>query len=116
LSICSARTELLSRQQDGSWIWDEYQILLQTNVADNSAAILVTKVQNLPEEVRSILQIASFIGHDFPTDALVTIVYEEQDMIQIEYSFERHSKEVIACADRCGTETCSEGRSFGNHS
>jgi predicted ATPase len=89
-------TDLLSRHQDGSWIWDEYQILLQTNVADNSAAILVTKVQNLPEEVRSILQIASFIGHDFPTDALVKIVYEEQDMIQIEYSFERHSKEVIA--------------------
>jgi hypothetical protein len=56
---------------------------------------LVAKVQTLPEDVRSILQIASFIGYDFPTDALVTIVYEEQDMIQIEYSFERHSKEAI---------------------
>jgi predicted ATPase len=88
-------TELISRHQDGSWIWDEYQILLQTNVADNLATILVAKVQNLPEDVRSILQIASFIGYDFPTDALVTIVYEEQDMIQVEYSFERHSKEAI---------------------
>ena len=88
-------TELLSRQKDGSWIWDEHQILLQTNVTDNLAAILAAKVQNLPEEVRLILQIASFIGHDFPTDALVTIVNEEQDMIQIEYSFERHSREVI---------------------
>ena len=88
-------TDLLSRQKDGSWIWDEYQILLQTDVADNLAALLARKVLNLSEEVRSILQIASFIGHDFPTDALVTIVNEEQDMIQNEFSFERQSKEVI---------------------
>jgi predicted ATPase len=68
---------LLSNRKDGSWIWDEHQIVRKTNVSDNLAAILETKVRSLPEQVRSILQIASFIGHDFPTLALVTIVFEE---------------------------------------
>jgi predicted ATPase len=88
-------THLLSNRKDGSWTWDEYQIVRKTNVSDNLAAILETKVKSLPEQVRSILQIASFIGHDFPTVALVTILFEEQDMIATEYSFERHSREVI---------------------
>jgi predicted ATPase len=88
-------TRLLHKSKDGSWTWDEHQIVRKTNVADNLAAILETKVRNLPEQVRSILQIASFIGHDFPTGVLVTIVFEEQDMIATEYSFERHLREVI---------------------
>jgi predicted ATPase len=88
-------TRLLHKLMDGSWTWDKHQIVRKTNVSDNLAAILETKVRSLPEQVRSILQIASFIGHNFPTAALVTIVIKEQDMIATEYSFERHSREVI---------------------
>jgi predicted ATPase len=87
-------THLLSKTKDGSWTWDEHRLVRKTNVSDNLTAILETKVRSLPEQVRSILQIASFIGHDFPTAVLVTIVFEEQDMITAEYPFERHSREV----------------------
>jgi predicted ATPase len=87
--------ELLSKTDDGLWTWEEEDILQRTSVSDNLAAILERKLRELPEQVRSILQIASFIGHSFTADVLVAIVHEEQDMIQTEYTFDRHSKEVI---------------------
>jgi predicted ATPase len=86
---------LLIAENKNTWIWDESQILLMTNVSDNLASILEAKVQRLTEQVRSILQIASFIGHEFPSSILITIVYEEQDTIATDYSFQRHSKQVI---------------------
>jgi predicted ATPase len=89
------RSNLLCKGNDGSWTWDEDRILRETNVTENLADILATRMYDLPEQVRSILQIASFIGNDFPAAALVMIVHEEQDMLEGEYSFERHSKEVI---------------------
>ncbi len=89
------RNGMLSRENDVTWTWDEDLILRTTNVTENLVDILASRMQDLPEQVRSILQIAAFIGHDFPATALVMIVYEEQDMLQAEYSFERHSKDVI---------------------
>ena len=89
------RDRMLSRESDGPWTWDEDQILQGTNVAENVAELLASRIQDLPEQVRSILQIASFIGHDFLAATLVQIVHEEQDMLEAEYSFERHSVEVI---------------------
>jgi predicted ATPase len=89
------RNGMLCRGNDGSWTWDEDRILRETNVTVHLADILASRMRDLPEQVRSILQIASFIGNDFPAAALVMIVHEEQDMLQVEYSFERHSKEVI---------------------
>jgi predicted ATPase len=86
---------MLCRESDGSWTWDEEQILRGTNVAENLADILASRIQDLPEQVLSILQIASFIGYDFLAAALVMIVHEEQDLVEVDYSFERHSKEVI---------------------
>jgi predicted ATPase len=41
------------------------------------------------------LQIASFIGYEFPASILVKIVQEEQDTIATEYTFERHSIDFI---------------------
>jgi predicted ATPase len=89
------RNGLLSWENDGSWTWDEDRILRETNVTENLADVLATRIRDLPEQVRSMLQIASFIGNDFPAAALVMIVHEEQDMVEVEYSFERHSKEAI---------------------
>jgi predicted ATPase len=89
------RHGMLWRGDDGSWSWDEDRILRETNVTENLADILASRMRDLPEQVRSILQIASFIGNDFPAAALVMIVHEEQDMVEVEFSFERHSKEVI---------------------
>jgi predicted ATPase len=89
------RNGILSTGNDGSWTWDEDRILRETNVTENLADILASRIRDLPEQVRSILQIASFIGNDFPAGALAMIVHEEQDMIEVEYSFERQSKEVI---------------------
>ncbi|KAI2506905.1 PhoQ sensor [Fragilaria crotonensis] len=89
------RRGMLWRENDGSWTWDEDHILRETNVTENLADILASRLRDLPEQVRSILQIASFIGNDFPASALVMIAHEEQDMVEVEYSFERHSKEVI---------------------
>ncbi|KAI2505092.1 hypothetical protein MHU86_9368 [Fragilaria crotonensis] len=89
------RNGMLWRGDDGFWTWDEDRILRETNVTENLADMLASRMHDLPEQVRSILQIASFIGNDFPAAALVMIVHEEQDMIEMEYSFERHSKEVI---------------------
>ncbi|KAI2506898.1 PFAM Protein kinase domain [Fragilaria crotonensis] len=89
------RNGMLCRGNDGSWTWDEDRILRETNVTVHLADILASRIRDLPEQVRSILQIASFIGNDFPAAALVMIVHEEQDMLQVEYSFERHSKEEI---------------------
>jgi predicted ATPase len=59
------------------------------------AAILESRLQHLPEQVKTILQMASFIGHTFPVVILITIVFEEQDTIAPEYSFEHESKETI---------------------
>ncbi|KAI2506906.1 histidine kinase [Fragilaria crotonensis] len=89
------RRGMLWRENDGSWTWDEDRVLRETNVTENLADILASTMRDLPEQVRSILQIASFIGNDFPAAALVMIVHEEQDMVEAEYSFERHSVEVI---------------------
>jgi predicted ATPase len=89
------RNSLIVHDINKTWIWDESQVLHMTNVADNLASILESKVQNLSEQVRSILQMASFIGYEFPSSILVTIVYEEQDTLATEFSFERQSKQVI---------------------
>jgi predicted ATPase len=89
------RNDMLCKENDGSWTWDEDQILRETNVTENVADILAARMHDLPEQVRSILQVASVIGNDFPAAVLVMIVHEEQDMVEEEYSFERHSKEVI---------------------
>ena len=89
------RNGMLWRGTDGSWTWDEDRILRETNVTEKLVDILASRMRDLPEQMRSILQIASFIGNDFPADALVMIVHEEQDMVEAQYSFERHSKEVI---------------------
>jgi predicted ATPase len=89
------RRGMLYEGSDGSWTWDEDQILRGMNVAGNLADILLSRMQDLPEQVRSILQIASFVGHAFPAAALVTIVHEEQDMLDAEYSFEKHSVDVV---------------------
>jgi predicted ATPase len=86
---------LLSMSNDDEWTWDESQILRSTNVSDNLVSILKSKIQNLSEQVRSILQMASFIGHEFPLSTLVMIVHEEQDIIASDYSFQRISKQVI---------------------
>jgi predicted ATPase len=86
---------LLRRENDSFWIWDEINILRQTNVADNLASILESKLLQYPDQVRSILQIASFIGNDFSAFILATIVYEEQDMIASEYSFDRKSRDIV---------------------
>jgi predicted ATPase len=89
------RKNLLFISTDDEWTWDESQILRSTNVSDNLLSILESKVQSLSEQVRSILQMASFIGHEFPLSILVTIVHEEQDIIESDYSFQRISKQVI---------------------
>jgi predicted ATPase len=89
------RNGLLWRGNDDSWTWDEDRILRETNVTENLVDILASRMHDLPEQVRSILQIASFIGNDFPAAVLVLIVHEEQDIVEVQYSFERHSKEVI---------------------
>ena len=89
------KNRLLIAESKSGWIWDESQILLMTDVSDNLASILESRVQLLAEQVRSILQIASFIGHEFPTSILITIVYEEQDTIATDNSFQRQSKQVI---------------------
>jgi predicted ATPase len=91
---------MLTQLSDGRWVWDENQIWLQTDVTENLAKMLESKLQRLPDQLRSILQIASFIGHEFSIDVLTTILYEEQDMIEGTYTFDRHSKEVIrGCID-----------------
>ncbi|KAI2495113.1 hypothetical protein MHU86_19387 [Fragilaria crotonensis] len=89
------RNGMLWRGNDGTWTWDTDRILRETNVTENLVDILALRMRDLPEQVRSIVQIASFVGNDFPADALVMIVHEEQDMVEATYSFERHSKEVI---------------------
>jgi predicted ATPase len=87
--------DMLSQQIDGKWNWDENRILLRTNVADNLAQILEVKLQRLPNHARSILQMASFIGYEFSLDILTIILFEEQDIIEVDYSFDRHSMESI---------------------
>jgi predicted ATPase len=86
---------LLQQESDGTWIWDENQIMLHTSVSENLLSILEGKLQRIPIQARSILQIASFIGHEFSLDVLSSILFEEQDMIEGEYSFNRHSRESI---------------------
>jgi predicted ATPase len=76
---------LISTACNGEWNWDESQIMQMTNVSQDLASISESKMQNLPEQVRTILQMASFIGHAFPAVILMTIVYEEQDTIATEY-------------------------------
>jgi predicted ATPase len=86
---------LIRREKNGTWIWDQSQILRTTNVSDNLASILKSRLQCLHDQVRSILQIASFIGCEFPASILATILYEEQDIIAAEYTFRRQTKDVI---------------------
>ena len=87
--------EMLTQDIDGRWNWDESRILLQTNVAENLAQILEVKLQRLPNQARSILQMASFIGYEFSLDVLAIILFEEQDIIEVEYSFDRHSMDSV---------------------
>jgi predicted ATPase len=89
------RRGLLTPKISDSWSYDESQILRMTNVSENLASILESRIQSLSEQVRSILQIASFIGHEFPTSVLVTIVYEEQDTIATSCTFQHQSKQAI---------------------
>jgi predicted ATPase len=88
-------TGLLSQGLDDKWNWDENRIRLQTNVADNLIQVLEARLLRIPSHARSILQIASFIGNEFTSNILSLILHEEQDMIEGEYSFERHSMEEI---------------------
>jgi predicted ATPase len=88
-------TGMLWQQIDGCWAWDEEKIMLQTNVSENLAQILENKLQGIPSQTRSILQIASFIGYEFSVEVLATILYEEQDMIEGKYTFNRHTMESI---------------------
>jgi predicted ATPase len=86
---------LLSQQIDGNWVWDETRIRLLTSASENLVKVLESKLQLIPIQVRSILQIASFIGHEFSVTVLTIILFEEQDMIEGEYSFERRPIEAI---------------------
>jgi predicted ATPase len=103
-------TGMLSQQIDGCWTWDEKRIMLHTNVAENLARLLEYKLQGIPNQTRSILQIASFIGYEFSVEVLATILYEEQDMIEGEYSFDRYSMENIQKQISIAlAQACNEG-------
>jgi predicted ATPase len=103
-------TGMLSRKLDDSWTWDETQILLQTNVADNLLQILKNSLERIPNQARSILQIASFIGYEFSLHVLTTILFHEQDMIETEYSFNRMPIEKIHNQINVALKiACSEG-------
>jgi predicted ATPase len=56
---------ITKKELDGTWIWDESHVLRMTNVSDNLASILESKIQGLSEIVRSILQMASLKGMSF---------------------------------------------------
>jgi predicted ATPase len=86
------RNSLITNDMNNKWIWDASKVLHMTNVSDNIASILVSKVQSLS----AILQMASFVGYEFPSTILVTIVYKEQDTIATEIIFERRSKQMIS--------------------
>jgi predicted ATPase len=89
------RNSLITNDENNTWTWNESQVLHMTNVSDNLASILESKALKLSEQVRSILQMASFIGYEFPSSILVTIVYEEQDTLATEFSFDRKPKQAI---------------------
>jgi predicted ATPase len=86
---------LINQDMNERWSWDEEKVLLQTNVADNLTSVLKIKLRRIPTQARSVLQIASFIGYEFSAIVLTNIFFEEQDLIQGEFSFERLSMQVI---------------------
>jgi predicted ATPase len=89
------REGVLLMRSDNCWEWDEERILLDTNVTENVTSILESKLLQLPDQVRTVLQVASFIGHEFSVDTLVLIFFEEQDMFDADYTFSRQPQEVI---------------------
>jgi predicted ATPase len=90
-----SKNSLLKNLHGTGWTWDQSEILRLTNVTDNLASILESKLQCLPEQIISILQIASFIGHVFSASILTKIVYEEQGTIASEFCFRNQTEEVI---------------------
>ena len=61
---------------DECWEWDIDRIQAETNVSENVADIVTSKIQRLPQEVQNLLQIAACMGHSFRTDLLESFVVQ----------------------------------------
>lgn len=56
------------------WVWDESEIELKTNAADNVVDLLKVRMKSLPKKLRQILQLAACLGASFREDVLNKVV------------------------------------------
>ena len=56
------------------WIWDHNKIERENFVSDEVVALVIEKIRILPQNVQSVLQIASCLGSNFDLSALVVCV------------------------------------------
>ena len=60
-------------EQDNCWEWDIEGTRADTNVSENVADIVTSKIQRLVPEVQSLLQMAACLGFSFSSDLLRTL-------------------------------------------
>lgn len=68
------------------WSWNVDRIQAETNVSENVAEIVKSKIQRLPKRVQVMLQIAACLGHTFKVPVLDTIVANQgfREMLLLE--------------------------------
>ncbi len=72
LTTLYERRLLLFDYKTGNWIWDE-DAIREMDIAENTAAVTIQKLKQLPESTGNILKIASCIGDRFEIKALADI-------------------------------------------
>ena len=80
-------SEMLWFSQDrGMWEWDLERIQADTTVSENVGELLISRIQNLPDEVQFVLKVASCLGHRFES-SLLCRVFEGLPQEELEAGF-----------------------------
>lgn len=82
--FCLQFLEMLRREslltfsfQNVRWEWDEKRIQAGTDVTDNVATLLTAKIQQLPKELQSVLQLAACLGFYFNVEFVEKLAISE---------------------------------------
>jgi predicted ATPase len=98
---------------DRSWAWDIERILVTTNVADNVAELVASRLNKLSTQSLEVLKIAAALCYEFDFNVLYDIVVSE-GLLQETDSAAELRKIILTCVDECFLEKC--GRNKYKHS
>ncbi len=71
---------ILSRNDDGVWVWDEHKLVTE-NISANVVDILSTKIESLEPKLQTLLRIASALGDEFDLKSISLMVDKKVNIV-----------------------------------